>query len=82
MVSGWIGLDKVGEHFLVPKHEIVPDEKVKEVVAKFGSTLDSFPKIVADDPAIVEIGAKRGDLIKITRKSPTAGTSIYFRVVS
>lgn len=75
-------LDRVAQHFSVPKHEIVPEDKVKEVLDKFGSSsLDRFPQVLSDDQAIVEIGAKKGDLIKITRKSQTAGTSIYFRVV-
>ncbi|MEM4326901.1 MAG: DNA-directed RNA polymerase subunit H [Candidatus Diapherotrites archaeon] len=74
-------MDKVLQHFLVPKHEIVPENKVSEIVKKFGVSLDKFPKILHDDPAVIEIGAKRGDLIKITRNSPTAGKSIYFRVV-
>ncbi|MBI4210544.1 MAG: DNA-directed RNA polymerase subunit H [Candidatus Diapherotrites archaeon] len=74
-------MDRVAQHFLVPKHEIVPDERAKEVFAKFGSTNDQFPQILSDDPAIVEIGAKRGDLIKVTRNSPTAGKSVFYRVV-
>lgn len=74
-------IEKVGLHFLVPKHEIVPQERVKEVLEKLGSNFDKFPKILRDDPAIVEIGAKKGDLIKIVRSSPTAGKAIYFRVV-
>ncbi len=75
-------MDRVAQHFLVPKHEIVQEDKVSEVLAKFGSTIQSFPKISPDDPAIVEIGAKKGDLVKITRTSQTAGKAIYFRVVS
>ena len=76
-------LGKVAEHYLVPKHEIVPDELVQEVMAKFGAkSVDNFPKMLKDDPAIAEIGAKRGDLIKITRHSATAGKTVYFRTVA
>ncbi len=77
-----MALEKVAQHYLVPKHEIVPDEKVAEVMAKFGAgTSEKFPRIAKEDPAAAEIGAKRGDLIKITRHSHTAGKTIYFRVV-
>ena len=76
-----MGLDRVAQHFLVPKHEIVPADRMKDVFAKFGSSAGRFPEILSDDPAVVEIGAKKGDLIKITRNSHTAGKSVYFRVV-
>jgi len=76
-----LGLDRVAAHFLVPTHEIVPEASVKEILEKFGSAITSFPRVNPDDPAIVEIGAKKGDLIKITRKSQTAGKTIYFRLV-
>ncbi|MFH1390731.1 MAG: DNA-directed RNA polymerase subunit H [Candidatus Diapherotrites archaeon] len=75
------GLEKVGNHFLVPKHEIVPEEKVEEILKKFGSTADQFPQLLKDDPAVEEIGGKKGDFIKITRSSQTAGISVYYRVV-
>ena len=76
-----MSLDVIGKNFLVPKHEIVQDEKREELLTKFNSTIGKFPQILADDPAVVEIGAKKDDLIKITRKSITAGTSIYYRAV-
>ena len=76
-----MGLEKVAEHFLVPKHEIVPLEKSKELLEKFGSDPIKFPKILQDDPAVIEIGAQKGDIIKISRKSHTAGKSVYYRVV-
>ena len=76
-----LGLEKVIDHFLVPKHEIVPEDRHEELLKKFGSSSDKFPQILKDDPAIMEIGAKKGDIIKITRSSPTAGTSVYYRTV-
>ena len=33
------------------------------------------------DPAIVGLGIKPGDMIKITRKVTTAGESFYYRYV-
>ncbi len=77
-----LGLDSIRGHFLVPKHEIVPEDKIKELVQKFGSAPDKFPQILKDDPIVLEIGAKRGDVIKITRNSPTAGQCSYYRVVA
>lgn len=71
----------VSKHFLVPKHEIVPKEREQELLARLGADKKLLPRILLSDPAVIEIGAEKGDVIKITRKSPTAGKSIYFRVV-
>jgi DNA-directed RNA polymerase subunit H len=58
-------------------------EKEKENVMKmYGiKKLNQFPKILQSDPVIKILKAKPGDLIKIIRKSDTAGESIYYRVV-
>lgn len=77
-----MGLKKISEHFLVPKHEVVPKERVQEVLQKYGTSIEKLPKILSDDPAIEETGGKPGDIIKITRKSITAGRAVYFRVVA
>jgi DNA-directed RNA polymerase subunit H len=74
-------LNKLQDHYLVPKHERIPEEQKQEVLAQLGTELDRLPKVSRVDPMIEEIGAKRGDLIRIVRNSPTAGKSIYYRVV-
>ncbi len=71
----------ITEHVLVPKHEIVPKERVKEVLEAYGADINQLPQILKTDPVIAEIGAKKGDLIKITRKSRTAGKAVYYRIV-
>ena len=40
-----------------------------------------FPYILTTDPVAKEIGAKPGDFVRITRKSETAGSSVYYRYV-
>ena len=72
---------RVIDHYLVPKHEIVPEDKRAEFLAKLGTDNLLLPKLSKDDPVLEEIGAKKGDIIKITRKSHTAGKAIYFRIV-
>ncbi len=72
---------KIAEHFLVPKHEIVPKDLETTVLEKFGVKRDQLPKILSTDPAVEEIGAEEGEIIKITRASITAGKSVYFRIV-
>ncbi|MDH5461481.1 MAG: DNA-directed RNA polymerase subunit H, partial [Candidatus Bathyarchaeota archaeon] len=38
-------------------------------------------EIKASDPAVIAIGAKSGDIVRIVRKSPTAGEYIAYRYV-
>ncbi|MEM0088810.1 MAG: DNA-directed RNA polymerase subunit H [Archaeoglobaceae archaeon] len=69
------------DHVLVPKHEILKEEEVEELLKLLGVSKEQLPKIKASDPIIKEIGAKPGDVVKITRKSLTAGVSIFYRLV-
>ena len=65
----------------VPKHEIMTKDDASSVLEKFNCTPTQLPLIFVSDPAIVGLGVKPGDMIKITRKSGTAGESIYYRYV-
>ena len=68
-------------HQLVPKHEVLLEKDSEKALKKFKITKDQLPKIVITDPAVKRIGAKVGDIVKITRKSPTAGVSEIYRLV-
>jgi DNA-directed RNA polymerase subunit H len=68
-------------HELVPKHLILNQEERKEVLDKYKIKPENLPKILLSDPAVKAAKAKEGDIIKLIRKSRTAGTSIYYRVV-
>jgi len=69
------------DHLYVPKHEIMKIEEAQKVLEKFHCKPTELPLIYVDDPAIIERGVKPGDMIKITRKSATAGESFYYRYV-
>ena len=69
------------EHALVPLHEIVGEEELAVVTKKYHAEPFQFPWIKVNDPIAIILGAKRGDVVKITQKSETAGTAISYRYV-
>lgn len=69
------------QHFLVPVHIKVSDKEKEELLKKYNVTIKELPKIYADDPAIRHLEAKENDIIKIIRKSPTAGEAVFYRGV-
>ena len=71
----------VPDHVYVPKHEIMVKKEAQKVLDEFNCTPTELPLIFVTDPAILGLGVKPGDMIKVTRKSGTAGESIYYRYV-
>ncbi|MBC7081072.1 MAG: DNA-directed RNA polymerase subunit H [Thermoplasmatales archaeon] len=69
------------KHVLVPQHEILREEEVKKLIKTYNISKENLPRILVDDPVVKAIGAKEGDVIKITRNSPTAGKSVVYRLV-
>jgi len=69
------------EHELVPKHEVLSPEEAAEILKKLKINPAHLPWITIDDPVAKAIKAKPGDIIKITRKSPTAGEIVVYRYV-
>jgi DNA-directed RNA polymerase subunit H len=81
-LSRWLFVAfRLMDNFLVPKHEIVPVEEAQELFKSWNTDAKHLPKILPDDPIVVEIEAKPGDLLRIVRFSHTAKTSVYYRVV-
>ena len=69
------------DHVYIPKHEIMTKKEAEEVLKKFNCKPTELPLIFVNDPAIIVLGVKPGDMIKISRNSNTAGESIYYRYV-
>ncbi|RLF49534.1 MAG: DNA-directed RNA polymerase subunit H [Thermoplasmata archaeon] len=74
------------EHELVPEHHILSKEEEERVLKELGIDKSQLPKILITDPCIQILQKKygkieEGTVIKIIRKSPTAGVSIAYRVV-
>jgi len=68
-------------HELVPKHVVLNKKDTEEVLTKYHVKPYQFPYIKVSDPACQMIGAKPGDLIKIIRRSSTAGEAVAYRYV-
>jgi len=71
----------VSNHILVPKHEKCSETEKKAVLKKFNIEIKDLPKISIYDAAIVDMNLQPGDVVKVTRDSPTAGKTIFYRVV-
>jgi DNA-directed RNA polymerase subunit H len=69
------------EHKLVPKHEILTQKEVEHLLAEYRVQPYQLPQIKASDPAVKVIDAKPGDVLRVIRKSPTAGIHKAYRYV-
>ena len=71
----------VTAHEMVPKHEVLTLKEKKEVLETLGVGKEQLPLIKETDPVAKDIGAKAGDVLRIVRKSQTAGQTVYYRHV-
>ncbi len=71
----------VMENFLVPRHSIMSEEEVQELLERYGIVREKLPQILMMDPCARAVNAQPGQVLKIERESPTAGTSYYYRLV-
>jgi DNA-directed RNA polymerase subunit H len=69
------------EHALVPLHEIISEKDKNQLLAQYKLQPYQMPQVKSGDPAVKAIGAKPGDVLRITRKSTTAGEHITYRYV-
>jgi DNA-directed RNA polymerase subunit H len=68
-------------HQLVPKHELLSKKEAEELMHVFHIRPHQLPYIKSSDPAAETLGAKMGDILRIIRKSATAGEVIVYRYV-
>ena len=72
---------KVTNHIYQPKHEILSKEESEQVLKKFNVRTNQLPYIMSNDKGLEDLDVRPGDILRITRKSPTAGESVYYRYV-
>ena len=69
------------QHKLVPKQEILTDEERDQLLQKYRVHPYQLPQISSVDPTVKAIGAKPGDVLRVIRKSSTAGEHMAYRYV-
>ena len=72
---------EIFNHELVPKHEILTGEERKQILSEYKLQPYQIPHIKSIDPVVKAIGAIPGDILRILRKSQTAGEHITYRYV-
>ena len=69
------------DHVLSPTHEKLTADEVEQLLKNYNVEYAKLPKISITDPSIDNLEVKLGDVIKISRKSPTSGNAVYYRMV-
>jgi DNA-directed RNA polymerase subunit H len=70
------------EHEMVPKHEILTEEEKQALLKKYNIQSEWLPLIKSSDAAVRAIDGKPGDIVKISRRSATAGEhAVFYRYV-
>ncbi len=77
----------VMEHELVPEHYLLSEKETEGVLAELKVEKEQLPKIKKNDPAIKFLERSLGEtieegrVVKVIRKSHTAGFFVAYRVV-
>ena len=69
-------------HEIVPKHVILTEDEKRLLLERYNIQPEWLPLVKVSDPAIRAIDGKPGDVVKILRKSETAGeNAVFYRYV-
>ena len=75
-------MEEAPSHILVPKHVIASEDEVRSLLESLKKPVESLPIISFDDPGLLGLNARAGDVIRIERLSPvTEKVEPYFRLV-
>ncbi len=81
-----MGKINVMKHAFVPEHRLVSKEEEEEVLKDLKVPKDKLPKILRSDPVLQQLEGvhgkiEEGRIIKVVRKSSTAGEAYAYRLV-
>ncbi len=69
------------KHKLVSPTEILSEEERERIIKLYHAKAYQFPWIKGSDPVSIILGAKSGDILKVSGISETAGTFVSYRYV-
>jgi len=71
----------ITKHILIPDYMKLAEKEKQELFKKYNVSFQELPFILKNDNSIKQLKVKVGDVVKVIRKSPTAGETLFYRGV-
>jgi len=71
---------EIPTHESVPEHSLMSLSDIDKLVKKYKIAPMYFPKILVTDPVAVWYGIRAGNVVRVKRRSETAGYAYVYRI--